>query len=136
MGLNAPLIVRYARWLEFFDINGEFNGMFEGNFGYSQFFSQDVVQVIKSPMKNTIFINIFSTIAALAITIPLGIYCAVHKGKKFRRHRRRGNHSGYSISIYIIALIFHLCLLRIAAHLARQRNKDARHGICKQLADT
>ena len=33
-------------------------------------------------MKNTIFINIFSTILALGITIPLGIFCAVHKGKK------------------------------------------------------
>ena len=107
MGLNAPLIVRYARWLGIYpDINGEFNGMFEGNFGYSQFFSQDVVQVIKSPMKNTIFINIFSTIAALAITIPLGIYCAVHKGKKFDATVGVVTILGYSIPIYIIALIF------------------------------
>ena len=57
-------------------------------------------------MKNTIFINIFSTIAALGITIPLGIYCAVHKGKKFDNTVQVVTMLGYSIPIYSIALIF------------------------------
>ena len=76
MGLDDPLVIRYARWMGLWpDMNGEFNGLIEGNFGTSQFFKQSVVEVIKDPMKNTIFINIFSTILALGITIPLGIYC-------------------------------------------------------------
>ena len=57
-------------------------------------------------MKNTIFINIFSTILALAITIPLGIFCAVHKGKKVDNTVQVVTMLGYSLPIYIIALIF------------------------------
>ena len=85
MGLDDPLVIRYMRWMGLWpdvgDNNG-FNGLLQGNFGYSQFYKKDVTEVIVDPMKNTIFINIFSTILALAITIPLGIFCAVHKGKK------------------------------------------------------
>src|SRR5699024_8486045 len=78
----------------------------QGNLGYSQFFKKDAVDVIVEPMKNTIFINIFSTILSLGITIPVGIYCAVRKGKKFDQSMQVVTILGYSIPIYIISLIF------------------------------
>ena len=107
MGLDAPLVVRYARWMGLWpDVNGEMNGLLEGNFGFSQFYKQDVINVVGAPMKNTIFINIFSTILALGITIPLGIFCAVNKGKRFDNTVQVVTMLGYSIPIYIIALIF------------------------------
>lgn len=107
MGLDAPLVVRYARWMGLWpSVSGPFNGLLQGNFGYSQFFKQDVVSVIAAPMENTIFINIFSTILALGVTIPLGIFCAVHKGKKFDNGVQVVTMLGYSLPIYIIALIF------------------------------
>ncbi|MBQ2949104.1 MAG: ABC transporter permease [Clostridia bacterium] len=108
MGLDDPLLIRYARWMGLWpDVEDQgFNGLLEGNFGYSQFFKQDVIEVIKAPMSNTIFINIFSTILALGITIPLGIYCAVHKGKRIDNGVQVVTMLGYSIPIYIIALIF------------------------------
>lgn len=107
MGLDDPLIVRYMRWMGLWpDLDGRFNGLLEGNFGYSQLYKTDVVNVVGAPMSNTIFINIFSTIVALAITIPLGIFCAVHKGKKFDQGVQVVTMLGYSIPIYIIALIF------------------------------
>lgn len=107
MGLDDPLVVRYLRWMGLWkDTDGTFNGMLEGNFGYSNLYKRNVVDVIKTPMGNTIFINIFSTIAALGITIPLGIFCAVHKGKKFDSATQVVTMLGYSIPIYIIALIF------------------------------
>ena len=114
MGLDDPLVVRYLRWMGLWkDTDGTFNGMLEGNFGYSNLYKRNVVDVIKTPMGNTIFINIFSTIAALGITIPLGIFCAVHKGKKFDSVTQVVTMLGYSIPIYIIALIFMylLCVL-------------------------
>jgi peptide/nickel transport system permease protein len=83
-----------------------FNGMLQGYFGKSQYFKRDVVSVIKEPIKNTMFINIFATIAALGITIPLGIYCAVKKGGKFDSVVQATTILGYSIPIYIISLIF------------------------------
>ena len=107
MGLDDPLIVRYARWMGLAkDMDGTFNGLLQGNFGFSQFYSQDVIECIKTPMGNTIFINIFSTILALAITIPLGIVCAVHKKSKLDQTVQVITILGYSIPIYIIALIF------------------------------
>ena len=107
MGLDDPLIVRYLRWMGLWkDTDGTFNGVLEGNFGYSNLYKRNVVEVIKGPMGNTVFINIFSTIASLGITIPLGIYCAVHKGKRFDSITQVVTMLGYSIPIYIIALIF------------------------------
>lgn len=107
MGLDDALVVRYLRWMGLWpDTSGDLDGILEGNMGYSQFYKQDVVNVIQAPMSNTIFINIFSTILALAITIPLGIYSAVHKGKKFDQSMQVVTMLGYSIPIYIIALIF------------------------------
>ena len=107
MGLDDPILIRYARWMGLIpDLNGKFNGLLEGNFGFSEFFKKPVVDVIKEPMKTTIFINIFATILALGITIPLGIYCAVHKGSKFDNFTQVITIVGYSIPVYIIALIF------------------------------
>jgi len=108
MGLDDPLVVRYLRWMGLWtDTDGKtFNGILQGNFGYSQFFKRDVIEAIKDPMSNTIFINIFSTIAALSITIPLGIYCAVHKGKRFDKTTQVVTMLGYSLPVYIIALVF------------------------------
>ena len=107
LGLDDPLIVRYLRWMGLWmDVDGTFNGLLQGNLGYSQFFKKDAVDVIVEPMKNTIFINIFSTILSLGITIPVGIYCAVRKGKKFDQGMQVVTILGYSIPIYIISLIF------------------------------
>ena len=107
MGLNDPLIIRYFRWMGFCpDVNGEFNGMLQGNFGYSQIYKKNVIEVLPSRMLNTIYINIFSTIVALAITIPLGIYCAVHKRGAIDKVVQVVSIVGYSIPVYIIALVF------------------------------
>ena len=107
MGLDDPLIVRYLRWFGFWpDVDGELNGMLQGNFGYSQIYKTNVSNVLPARMLNTIYINIFSTLVALAITIPLGIFCAVHKGKKVDNTVQVVTMLGYSLPIYIIALIF------------------------------
>ena len=107
MGLDDPLIVRYLRWFGFWpDVDGELNGMLQGNFGYSQIYKTNVSNVLPARMLNTIYINIFSTLVALAITIPLGIYCAVHKRSKSDNAVQVLSIVGYSIPVYIIALLF------------------------------
>lgn len=114
LGLDDPLIVRYGRWLGVYpEVDGKLNGMLEGNFGESTYFKDKVINRIGDPMKNTIFINIFSTILALGITIPLGIFCAVKKNSKFDNGVQVVTMLGYSIPIYIIALVcmFFFCVL-------------------------
>ena len=101
------LMVRYARWIgvaPYYD--GSYNGLLEGNFGYSLDNKKDVVDVIPAPMKVTIFINIFATILALAITIPLGIYCSVKKGGKFDQAMQVITIIGYSLPTFITAILF------------------------------
>ncbi len=107
LGLNDPIVIRYFRWLGVYpSVNGNFEGVFQGDLGYSTMYKEDVVKVIASPLQNTIFLNFFSTILALVITIPLGIFCAVHKNGKFDQAVQVITIVGYSIPIYIIGLIF------------------------------
>ena len=109
MGLDDPLVIRYMRWMGLWpDVgdNSDFNGLLQGNFGYSYQYKKDVVNVVAAPMKNTIFINIFATILALAITIPLGIACAVRKNSKFDRFTQVFTIIGYSLPSFIICILF------------------------------
>ncbi len=80
LGLDDPLLMRYGRWVGLYpNRDGKLDGLFQGNFGYSNFYKKDVRQVIADPLAITSFMNIFATIMALGITIPLGIKTAVKK---------------------------------------------------------
>lgn len=104
---NPSVIVQYARWLGVYPFyDGQLNGMLQGNFGYSEYFSQDVVDAIADPMRITIIINIFATILALGITIPLGIHCAVRRGKITDKVMQIVTIIGYSLPTFLIALLF------------------------------
>lgn len=101
------MALRYLRWIGLAPYyNGELNGVLQGNFGYSYNLKDDVVNVIKEPMKNTIFINIFATIIALAITIPWGIRCAVKKGKFGDKSMQVFSIIGYSLPTFLISVVF------------------------------
>ncbi len=97
LGLNDPTHIRYIKWAK---------GFLRGDFGTSIIHKQPVDEVIKTPLRVTIFINIFSVIAGLLITIPLGIYCAVKKGTRFDRTVQVLTIVGYSIPSFIFALLF------------------------------
>ena len=113
------LVVRYLRWiglipkasineqtLEINPTGGEFDGLLQGNFGWSYTQNKPVVEMVKEPMKNSIFINIFATILALGITIPLGIKCAVKRGKPVDKAMQIATIIGYSLPTFIIAILF------------------------------
>ena len=107
LGLDDPIVIRYFRWLGLYpDVNGGYHGVFQGELGYSTMYKDDVVNVISAPLQNTIFLNVFSTVLSLAITIPLGIFCAVRKNSKFDQAVQVFTIVGYSIPIYIIGLVF------------------------------
>jgi len=97
MGLDDPHLVRYGRW---------FFGLFNGDLGYSQVYRAPVLQIVTEPLKNTVLINIISVILALAITLPLGIVCAVKQKSKLDNVVQVGTILGYSIPIFIISLVF------------------------------
>lgn len=106
-GTNGTKIERYLRWLGLYPYaDGSFNGLLQGNFGESRQYGKPVAEVIVAPMRNTVFINIFATILALGITIPLGIFCAVKRGSKRDVAVQVGTLVGYSIPTFIVAIVF------------------------------
>ncbi len=117
MGLDDPIVVRYMRWLGVFPTReGKFAGVLEGELGYSNMYKKAVIKVIPPALKNTIFLNVFSTVIALLITIPLGIYCAVRKNSKFDQAVQVVTIIGYSMPIFIIGLLF-IFIFSIKLHL-------------------
>lgn len=106
-GTNGTKLERYGRWLGVYPYSdGSFNGLFQGNLGDSSKYGRPVSEVVVEPMKNTIFINIFATILALGITIPLGIFCAVKRGSKRDVGVQVSTLIGYSMPTFIIAIVF------------------------------
>ena len=101
LGTDQNVFVRYLGWIGVAPINGRYNGILQGNFGYSYQYDRPALDVLI-----TIFINIFATILGLGITIPLGIFCAVHRGSKRDTAVQIGTIVGYSIPTFITAIIF------------------------------
>lgn len=106
-GLDGTLFTRYLRWLGFAPFyDGSFNGLLQGNLGTSVAYGRPVAEVIKEPLLNTVFLNSFATAAALGITIPLGVFCAVKKGSKRDFAVQVGTIVGYSVPTFIVAILF------------------------------
>lgn len=100
-------LIRYGRWVGIYPLyDGSYNGLLQGNLGYSYEYQKPVVEVIKQPMLNTIKINIWATILALGITLPLGIHCAVKRGSKFDQGIQVLTIVGYSLPTFLISILF------------------------------
>lgn len=107
LGLDGSLPLRYLRWLGFAPFyDGGFRGLLQGNLGNSVTYAKPVVAVLKEPLQNTVFLNLFATTAALGITIPLGIFCAEKKGSKRDISVQVGTIVGYSMPVFITAILF------------------------------
>ena len=107
LGLDGGIFTRYLRWwglAPFYD--GSFNGLLQGNLGNSVVYAKPVAQVIKEPLFNTLFLNLFATAAALGITLPLGIFCAEKRGSKRDLSVQVITAVGYGMPVFITAILF------------------------------
>ena len=95
LGLDQPLIIQYFRWMA---------TMLRGEFGQSIVYRQPVLAVIKTPMSNTIKLNIITMILVFAITIPLGITTAVRKGTVYDNTIQVVTILGYSLPVFVTSL--------------------------------
>lgn len=71
LGLDQPVIVRYANWLK---------GAFSGDLGTSFTSNEPVVQRIAERLPYTIELTIFTIIISIIIGIPVGILSAIKRG--------------------------------------------------------
>jgi peptide/nickel transport system permease protein len=97
--LDRPVLARYASWLA---------GALQGDFGYSRLYQQPVGDVLMPRLWATFQLLGISTLVALALAIPLGVWAAA-------RHNRL---TDYAINLVCFAGIsvppFWLALLLIA----------------------
>lgn len=97
LGLDKPLVIQYLIWI---------GNMLTGDFGYSTQYKRQVVDVISTPMLNTLMLNALSMVVTFAIAIPLGIATAVRKNSVFDKFVQVITIVGYSLPSFIIALLF------------------------------
>lgn len=74
MGLNDPVIVRYARYMW---------NMLHGDLGYSYKYKQEVALLYKQRIGATLVLATCAMAVAIVIGLPLGVYAALHQGTLF-----------------------------------------------------
>ena len=73
MGLDRPVMVRYAEWASSF---------IKGDMGKSYSYSMPVRNMIADKLPVTLTLTTFAFIIMMIISVPLGIHMAKHKGSK------------------------------------------------------
>ena len=96
MGLDRSHGVQYVLWLR---------ESFRGNFGMSMDSRLPVVDHVRSPITNTLVMNILQLIIVFAVTIPAGIYSAIRRGKMFDNSALVASMIGFSIPGFLFSLI-------------------------------
>lgn len=76
LGLDRPLIDQYGTFL----VNAV-----HGNFGYSFVQNQPALNIVLSRFPNTVELAAGALVFALALAIPIGILCAVYRGRWVER---------------------------------------------------
>ena len=76
MGLNAPLPVRYFRWI---------SGMVRGDMGQSYTYTEPVSGLVGASIPVTASLALLAFVLTVVIAIPLGIYTAKHENSVIDR---------------------------------------------------
>ena len=71
-GFDLPIAQQYVRYV------GE---IAQGDFGYSYKLNQDVSDAINQRLPKTILLSLISTILAIALAVPLGVWQAVNRNR-------------------------------------------------------
>lgn len=72
LGLNRPLLIRYALWI---------GGFFTGNLGTSYSYSAPVTSLVESRLPVTLCLSLMSFLMIVGVSIPLGVHSACCEGR-------------------------------------------------------
>ena len=70
LGLNDPFLVRYGRYVK---------GMVTGDMGKSYVTNKDVFKTFMEKLPNTLMLGGAAVLIAIVVSLPLGIYTAIHQ---------------------------------------------------------
>lgn len=95
LGLNDPFWVQYGRFL---------SNALEGDLGTSYFFKRPAVEVIFDKFPATFELVVVASLIIIGVSVPAGIYCAVHPGGFFSRLIMSGSIIGISVPVFLTAI--------------------------------
>ena len=100
-GLDKPLPVRYAHWL---------NSLVHGDLSFSFAYNTPAAPLLWSRMRNTLLLTVIATILAWLLALPLGVWGAANLGQL----PDRAVNSGTAVLLVIPDLLLALALLLLA----------------------
>ncbi|MDE0780697.1 MAG: ABC transporter permease [Alphaproteobacteria bacterium] len=96
-GLDLPLWERYANWL---------GGLVSGDFGFSRAYNRPVLDILLPRLGNTVMLLGLSSLAAIAIAIPLGVIAATRPQSPVDSAINLFCFAGISVPPFWLALVF------------------------------
>lgn len=99
LGLNDPFLVQYARFL---------GNAVQGDLGTSYFFQEPALQVILKKLPATLELVIGATFIIVTLSVPLGVYSAIHPQKIASKIIMGVSTVGISVPVFLtgIGLIY------------------------------
>ena len=101
LGLDKPMVVRYGLWVR---------KLVTFDFGESIKTGEPVTTMISRHIWPTASVGIISLALAFLLSIPIGLYSAVHQGGFFDRIMSTNLYMLYSVPSYIIGMVLILYL--------------------------
>ena len=96
LGLDAPLAVRYVRWLR---------DVLHGDFGYSPYRKRDVSELLGTAFVNTVQLAVAAATLGIGTGLTLGVLAAVMRGRVIDRLVSMLAMTGISIPSYWVAIL-------------------------------
>jgi peptide/nickel transport system permease protein len=96
LGLNDPFITKYARFL---------SNAVQGDLGTSYTFKRPAVDVILDKLPATLELVIGASIIIVTLSIPLGVYAAIHPKNWFTKFVMAMSSVGISIPVFLTAIM-------------------------------
>ena len=80
LGLDAPVLTQYGRWLGVWpQVEGNFSGVLQGDFGVSWWQSLPVTELIAPRWPVTLELGLLALIVAQLVALPIGIFSALRQ---------------------------------------------------------
>ncbi|GAI39333.1 unnamed protein product, partial [marine sediment metagenome] len=71
LGLDAPIMIQYGRWMGFVpQMDGDLNGIFQGNLGESWYYKKPVIDLVAIVWPVTFELGLMGLIIAQLIALP------------------------------------------------------------------
>ena len=107
LGLDAPFLLRYVRWL---------GGFVTGNFGTSYSYNVPVTSLLADKLPVTGLLSALSFLLVVCISIPLGIWLSAHEDSLADRFFTMLNQIAMSIPPFFLGIMMTL-VLGLVLHL-------------------